>query len=86
MNPLRHIRKNVFGVTQAKFAALVGVTQATVSRWENGISLDLTDMQAIRRAALARDLPWEDAWFFEIPEAGECRSALARPKVKEPAE
>lgn len=72
MNAIRHIRKNIFKVSQADFAALAGVTQATVSRWEddeNGAAPSLSEMAAIRAAAIERKLPWGDALFFEAPEA-----------------
>jgi transcriptional regulator with XRE-family HTH domain len=67
MNALRHIRKSVFQVTQTEFAALAGVAQSSVSRWENGMVPSLEEMQAIRKAAVARGLAWDDSWFFEVP-------------------
>jgi transcriptional regulator with XRE-family HTH domain len=67
MNALRHIRKNVFKVTQAEFAELAGVKQSSVSRWENGVGPSLEEMQAIRKAAVDRNLGWDDAYFFEAP-------------------
>lgn len=70
MSPIRHIRREVFKATQAEFATLAGVTQASVSRWEAGGAPSLDEMQAIRRAAAERDIEWNDAWFFEAP-AGE---------------
>ncbi|NLS03586.1 helix-turn-helix transcriptional regulator [Rhizobium sp. P32RR-XVIII] len=69
MNALKHIRKNVFAVTQAEFAAVAGVTQATVSRWENGVAPSLEEMQAIRSAAAERAIDWSDALFFDVPAA-----------------
>jgi len=68
MNALKHIRKNIFAVTQAEFAAVAGVTQATVSRWENGVAPSLEEMQAIRSAAAERGIAWSDALFFDEPE------------------
>jgi transcriptional regulator with XRE-family HTH domain len=68
MNALRYIRKHVFQVTQTEFADLAGVGQASVSRWENGVAPSLDEMQAIRRAAAARGLAWDDRWFFEVPD------------------
>lgn len=67
MSAIRYIRKSKFQVTQTEFAALAGVTQATVSRWENGVAPSLDEMQAIRSAAAARAIDWDDAWFFETP-------------------
>ena len=67
MNALKHIRKNVFAVTQAEFATVAGVTQATVSRWENGVAPSLEEMQAIRSAASERGIDWSDALFFDAP-------------------
>ena len=69
INALRNIRKNVFKVTQTEFATLAGVTQATVSRWENGVAPSLEEMQAIRKAASEReDIDWDDGLFFEAPD------------------
>lgn len=65
MNAIRHIRREIFKVTQAEFAALAGVTQASVSRWETGTAPSLDDMQSIRRAAADRGIEWQDEWFFE---------------------
>jgi transcriptional regulator with XRE-family HTH domain len=67
MNAMRHIRVSVFGLTQAEFAKLADVGQATVSRWENGVSPSLEEMQAIRSAAFARGINWDDRLFFEPP-------------------
>ncbi|ASW06272.1 helix-turn-helix domain-containing protein [Rhizobium sp. 11515TR] len=67
MSTMKHIRTKIFGVTQAEFASLAGVAQATVSRWENGIAPSLDEMKAIRKAAEERDVAWDDRYFFEIP-------------------
>jgi transcriptional regulator with XRE-family HTH domain len=68
LNTLAHIRINVFKVTQAEFAAIVGVRQSSVSRWENGVSPSLEDMRAIRRAARRLPVEWDDGLFFDLPE------------------
>ncbi|WP_168286498.1 helix-turn-helix domain-containing protein [Rhizobium laguerreae] len=70
MNALKHIRKNIFKVTQAEFSVIAGVTQATVSRWENGVAPSLDEMMAIRAAAEARKIKWNDRLFFETPKSG----------------
>lgn len=68
MNTLRHIRKSVFKLTQQEFAAIAGVQQSTVSRWENGDAApSLEEMAAIRRAAQERRIRWNDRLFFEGP-------------------
>lgn len=67
MSAIRYIRREIFKVTQAGFAALAGVTQASVSRWEAGGAPTLDEMQAIRKAAADRGIEWNDAWFFEAP-------------------
>lgn len=71
MTAIRHIRKTIFNVSQADFATIAGVAQATVSRWENGVSLSLDEMKAIREAAKERGIEWNDLWFFEDPASGE---------------
>ena len=67
MNPMRFIRTEVFGAdSQEKFAALVGVRQATVSRWETGVHQPgFRELSRIRRAAETRGIAWDDAWFFD---------------------
>ncbi len=67
MTAIRYIRKTIFNVNQAEFATIAGVAQATVSRWENGVSLSIDEMKAIREAAMARGIEWDDRWFFEEP-------------------
>ncbi|MGX5719887.1 helix-turn-helix domain-containing protein [Shinella zoogloeoides] len=69
MSTMKHIRTKVFELTQAEFASLAGVTQASVSRWEKGVAPSLDEMKAIRRAAEERNIEWDDKFFFETPEA-----------------
>lgn len=72
MNAIKHIRKNVFKVTQAEFSEIAGVTQASVSRWEkHGVPPSLEEMTAIREAARQRRIKWNDRLFFEVPEAAQ---------------
>ncbi len=82
MNALKNIRKNVFKVTQSEFSVVAGVTQATVSRWENGVAPSLDEMRAIREAAASRGIAWDDSFFFETisPENFDnaCKSAGLR--------
>lgn len=76
MGPIEHIRIEVFKASQVEFAAIAGTTQASVSRWENGIQEpDLEEMARIRDEARKRGLAWEDRWFFEIPESATARAA-----------
>lgn len=64
-NEIMKIRRQELGLTQKEVADRVGVTEATVSRWESG---DIKNMRRDRIAALARviDVPpavlmdWED--------------------------
>lgn len=66
--PLKAIRKNILGLTQAEMAALTDVAQATVCRWESGeLEPDRQQMAKIRAEAAARGIEWNDTWFFEIP-------------------
>lgn len=69
MTPIQFIRKNVFQAKQIEFAAIAGVGQATVSRWENGGAPSQAEMTAIRNEAIKRGLPWQDSYFFDAPAA-----------------
>lgn len=66
MNPVRHLRCKVFRLTQAEMAALGGIRQATLSRYENGHrEVRLSAITKWRAEAKRRRLPWDDRWFFE---------------------
>ncbi len=68
MRPIKHIRKHVFKVRQVDFAEIAGVTQATVSRWEDGtLAPSLDELARIRAAAGERRLRWNDKLFFTTP-------------------
>lgn len=68
MSNVRHIRKNVFRLSQAEFGAICGVTQATISRWEAGrLAPSLVELARIREAARERRLKWRDEMFFAQP-------------------
>lgn len=68
MTPASHIRRNVFGcATQQAFADLLGVTQATVSRWEVDGFISRRGQKAMRSAAETRGIGWDDRWLFMVP-------------------
>lgn len=68
MRPIEHIRRNVLRLSQVEMAELIGVTQPTVSRWENGeFEPSMAAMEIIRATARARKIRWSDRWFFETP-------------------
>lgn len=65
MNSIQHIRKSIFVASQSEFAALAGVTQPTVSRWEAGSSEPTrAELDLIRSEAFRRGLAWDDGLFF----------------------
>ena len=69
MSAISRIRTEVLGLSQAALAAMTGVSQATVSRWEKGeLHPSLPELEAIRTAARAkRPNEWSDSWLFEGP-------------------
>lgn len=68
MNPVLHIRKTVFRLTQAEMATIANVTQGTVSKWETSdMRPGHVEMANIRKAAVMRGISWDDSWFFESP-------------------
>ena len=69
MTPLQHIRKKVFHLAQAEFAAVLQVNQSTISRWERGESEpSRQEMLAIRSLAESQGIEWDDQWFWQVPE------------------
>lgn len=76
MSPIERIRREVFGVTQAVFAGIAGVSQATVSKWENGeLEPGRDNMGLIRAEAAKRKIDWDDRWFFEPKPTAEERAS-----------
>lgn len=70
MGPIEHIRKHILRLSQAELAGLVGVTQPTISRWENGEHEPTrAELALIRKAVADTGAAWDDAWFFEVPTA-----------------
>lgn len=69
MSAIGRIRKEVLGKSQAELAALTGVAQATVSRWETGeLFPGLRELEAIRVAGREkRPEDWRDEWLFDGP-------------------
>lgn len=78
MRPIEHIRKHIFDLSQAAFGEIAGTTQASVSRWESGKQEPaLEEMARIRREAESRGLPWDDGWFFHLPDAAPAEHGAA---------
>jgi predicted transcriptional regulator len=70
MSELHHIRTEILKASQRELAAIAGVTQATVSRWETGeLEPSRDELSRIRNEVMKRKLRWNDRWFFERPEA-----------------
>lgn len=65
MNTMRFIRSSVFRIKQSEMAAIAGVSQGTVSRWETGdLSPSLGELGRIRAEAKRRRIGWNDGLFF----------------------
>ena len=76
MRALRRIRQEVFELTLAQMAEIAGVSQATLSKWENGIHpADFEAVARIRDEATCRGLTWDDAWLFEDRSLGSADAA-----------
>ena len=66
MNRIKYIRTEIFKLQMSEFAAIAGVSQATVSKWENDIhEPNLSALTRIRDEAAKRGLSFEDSVFFE---------------------
>lgn len=69
MNAVKFIRTRVFKLEQAPFAGIAGVSQPTVSRWEQSeiptSEPNREAMSLIRSEAIRRGLEWNDSWFYQ---------------------
>jgi transcriptional regulator with XRE-family HTH domain len=71
-HPIRFVRREVFGETQAGLAKLGGVSRPRVSRYESGQEdPPYRFLAKLRLAARAMGLPLPADWFFETPPAVE---------------
>jgi DNA-binding transcriptional regulator YiaG len=74
--PMKLIRKTILDISQEQMAEITNASQATVSRWETGeLEPDRKQMDLIRAAALARDIPWKDEYFFNAAAIPQERAA-----------
>ncbi|MDR7037372.1 transcriptional regulator with XRE-family HTH domain [Methylobacterium sp. BE186] len=68
MTPLLFIRSQVLKITQTQMAAIAGVGQSTVSKWERGsLEPSRDELARIRAEARRRRIKWRDEWFFVSP-------------------
>jgi transcriptional regulator with XRE-family HTH domain len=64
MTIMRTVRERL-GLRQTEMAAVAGVSQATISRWETGsLEPNRQELERIRGEALRRGVEWDDALFF----------------------
>jgi transcriptional regulator with XRE-family HTH domain len=65
MSVFKRIRVDLFHLQQAELAAIAGVSQATVSRWETGeLTPGYEELRRIREEAVRRGIDWDDSLFF----------------------
>ncbi|WP_425292027.1 helix-turn-helix domain-containing protein [Brucella anthropi] len=68
MRQIFFLRHKIFKANQAEFARMAQVSQATVSRWENGEgSPSLENIIALRQAAARNGIAWDHEWLFSAP-------------------
>lgn len=71
MNAIKTIRKDVLHLTLRELAEILGVSQGTVSKWENGQHGPTVEHLAKVRAYAQRSgIAWSDSWFFGDPVTG----------------
>ena len=72
MSIIRHIRKELLGVSQKRLAEIAGASQPTVCRWEAGTDEPtLSQLRAIAAAVRENGHEFDERDFFDIPEAAE---------------
>lgn len=75
MNAIKNIRLNVLKMKQHEFAAVAGVDQGTVSRWERGDLMPSLEAAAKIREAAKGKRGWSDKLFFEAPKSEQMSEA-----------
>lgn len=64
MSVMKQVRQ-LLNLPQNRIAAIAGVSQATVCRWEQGQwEPNRDELERIRNYAIANGIDWEDANFF----------------------
>ena len=71
MSQMKHIRENLFGMTQAQFAEAVGVHQSSVTRWDRGSMPRVEHLAKIIDAAARHSVSLDMAELIEKINAGE---------------
>lgn len=80
-HPIRFVRREVFGETQAGLAKLGGVSRPRVSRYESGQEdPPYRFLARLRSAAQAMGLRLPADWFFEIPADPKATSSEQEPQ------
>lgn len=65
MNAIKHIRCQLFGISQVEMSDICKVRQATISRWEAGIGEpSLRHVRLIRAEARRRRVRIDDSIFL----------------------
>lgn len=68
MTGIRHIRLQILGLTQVRFARVCRVGQPTVSRWERGIGGPKhVHLSRMRSFAIRTGVTWDDSFLFAMP-------------------
>ena len=82
MNPIKFIRSEVLGLNQHELAAVAGVSQATVSRWESGeLHPGFMEMVKMRDEAERIGKPFEVSVFFQsVPKQKAAKRRKAKAK------
>ena len=65
ITPLKHIRTEILKLSQSEMATELSVDQSAISRWDSGETKpSFAQMEAIRKLAKKRGVPWNDSFFF----------------------
>lgn len=81
---IRFIRERYFHATQESFAALLGVHQATVAKWERStFSPDIDLLRRIRSAAHGAGLHWQDdvVWAYAMGDGSVSPQVWITPRI-----
>jgi hypothetical protein len=73
LSPPKFVRTAIFGMIQSVYAEALGLSQASVQKWEAKGKFPRAAMDRVRALAKNRGITLHDTWLFEVPNAAKAK-------------